>query len=98
MSAIRILRKTEVIKVTGLSNTTIFERTRTGAFPPVISLGGRAVGYIAHEVNALLLAYSANYTDEEIKQLVKLMLEQRKQNASAFMTALTSNDGGLNHA
>jgi prophage regulatory protein len=94
MSAIRILRKTEVTQITGLSNTTIYERKKAGLFPTSISLGGRAVGYLNHEVAALLAALAANYTDEEIKQLVKLMLEQRKQNASAFMTALTSNDGG----
>jgi prophage regulatory protein len=94
MSAIRILRKNEVTQITGLSNTTIYERKKAGLFPTSISLGGRAVGYLNHEVAALLAALAANYTDDEIKQLVKLMLEQRKQTASVFMTALTSNDGG----
>jgi len=94
MSAIRILRKNEVTQITGLSNTTIYERKKAGLFPTSTSLGGRAVGYLEHEITAILNAYAAGYVDQEIKQLVKLMLEQRKQNASAFMTALTSNDGG----
>jgi len=94
MTTIKILRKTEVIKITGLSSTTIYERKKAGLFPPSINLGGRAVGYVENEVIELLNGYAAGYSDEQIKSLVKLMIEQRKQNASAFMTALiTSNDG-----
>ena len=48
---ILIMRRREVERRTGLSRSTIYERIRTGAFPAPISLGGKSVGWIEHEVN-----------------------------------------------
>ena len=36
---IRILRQADVIRLTGLSRTTIWRRVRDGSFPPPIRLG-----------------------------------------------------------
>lgn len=36
---IRVLREAEVIRLTGLSRTTIWRRVRDGSFPPPIRLG-----------------------------------------------------------
>ncbi len=44
----RVVRLPEVLKITGLSRTTIWRREREGSFPPPIRLGGkhtRAVGW-----------------------------------------------------
>lgn len=51
---ISIMRRREVESRTGLSRSTIYERIRAGAFPAPISLGGKAVGWIEHEVNRWL--------------------------------------------
>lgn len=46
-----ILRLPTVKARTGLSRSTIYLRITEGSFPPPISLGGRAVGWIEAEVN-----------------------------------------------
>lgn len=50
-----ILRFAEVIKKTGLSRAAIYQRLTNSDFPTPINLGGgRAVGFIEHEVNGWL--------------------------------------------
>jgi prophage regulatory protein len=46
-----ILRLPAVKARTGLSRSTIYLRITEGSFPPPVSLGGRAVGWIEAEVN-----------------------------------------------
>jgi len=50
----KILRLPEVKTYTGLSRSTIYKRISEGAFPPPISLGGRAVGWVEREVSTWL--------------------------------------------
>jgi prophage regulatory protein len=75
----RILRKPEVIALTNLSKSTLYNRVRDGLMPPSISLGARAQGFIASEVNAVLDAMCQEQTSEQIKQLVSKLIKQRKQ-------------------
>lgn len=49
-----ILRLPAVKARTGLSRSTIYLRITEGSFPPPVSLGGRAVGWIEAEVNEWL--------------------------------------------
>lgn len=46
-----ILRRHEVIRRTGLSNTTLYKRISDGEFPRSVSLGGNIVGWLESEVN-----------------------------------------------
>ena len=46
----RILRLPEVIQLTGLSRSTFYLRMANNEFPKAISLGGRSVGWLEHEV------------------------------------------------
>ena len=50
MSDVTIWRLPEVMAHTGLSRSTIYHKVGAGEFPPPISLGLRAVGWIADEV------------------------------------------------
>ena len=50
----KILRLPEIISLTGLSRSTIYNRVATGNFPTSISLGGRSVGWVSSEVDAWL--------------------------------------------
>ena len=45
-----ILRLSEVSAKTGLARSTIYERIKDESFPKPISLGDRAVGFLAREV------------------------------------------------
>ncbi len=74
----RILRKTEVIALTNLSKSTLYNRVKDGLMPPSISLGGaRAVGFIASEVHTVLDAICQEPPPEQIKQLVKNLVANR---------------------
>ena len=50
----RILRRPEVLKLTGLSTASIYRLMAQGAFPKPKKLGVRAVGWVAVEVEAWL--------------------------------------------
>ncbi|CAA9890372.1 DNA-binding transcriptional activator AlpA [Candidatus Methylobacter favarea] len=52
----RILRLPSVKELTGLSRSTIYLRISKNEFPPSISLGARAVGWIESEIEAWLSA------------------------------------------
>lgn len=49
-----ILRLPGVIARTGLSRSTIYARISEGQFPPSISLGNRAVGWVETDINEWL--------------------------------------------
>ena len=53
---ITILRLPQVIVRTGLSRSSIYAKVSAGDFPEPISLGARAVGWLADEVEAWLVA------------------------------------------
>ncbi len=50
--AARILRLSDVVNVTGLSRSAIYQSMKTGDFPHSISLGLRSIGWIESEVQA----------------------------------------------
>lgn len=52
--AISILRLPEVRSRTGLSRSSIYLRIANGEFPPPVSLGGRAVGWLEEEIESWL--------------------------------------------
>lgn len=53
---LRILRLPAVIRKTGLSKSTIYQRLRSCEFPEPIRLGARAVGFCEHEVDRYVAA------------------------------------------
>lgn len=46
----RILRLSEVIQITGLSRSTIYQYMEDGKFPKPIKLGSHSVGWVDSEV------------------------------------------------
>ena len=61
-----------------MSRSTIYLRVADGTFPKPISLGGRAVGWPAHEVATLNGARIAGKPDAEIRELVTKLEAARK--------------------
>ncbi len=53
---ISIIRLPVVMARTGLSRSTIYARIAAGEFPEPINLGARAVGWLADEIEAWLIA------------------------------------------
>ena len=54
--AITVLRLPVVMARTGLSRSTIYAKIAAGVFPEPINLGARAVGWLADEIEAWLVA------------------------------------------
>ena len=48
----RLLRLPEIVRVTGLSKSTIYEHIKVGAFPRGVQLGPRAVAWRAGDIDA----------------------------------------------
>lgn len=46
-----LLRRREVEARTGLSRSTIYQKVGDGAFPAPVSIGGRSVAWLEHEVD-----------------------------------------------
>lgn len=51
----RVMRLKAVMDCTGLARSTIYKYIKDGAFPPPISLGSRAVGWIQREIEEWIL-------------------------------------------
>lgn len=73
----RILRRPEVLELTGWSKSTLYNRIESQHFIKPISLGQRSIGFVSSEVNAVLQAMISEKTPEEIKQLVSELINQR---------------------
>ena len=73
-----ILRLPDVKAATGLSRSTLYLRIAHGVFTHPVSLGGRAVGWPAHEVGALNAARIAGKSDADIGGLVGKLEADRK--------------------
>lgn len=46
----RLMRMNEVIRITGLSRSSIYDRMNAGRFPKSVSLGCRSVAWVESEV------------------------------------------------
>ncbi len=76
----KILRLPAVLSNCGLSRSTIYLRISQGLWPKPISLGGRAVGWPAHEVDAVNAARIAGKNDETIRRLINQLEVEREKN------------------
>jgi prophage regulatory protein len=56
----KLLRKKELLSILGVSNSTLYMKIAAGIFPKSVKLDpdGRAVGWFADEIEALLAAAS----------------------------------------
>ena len=54
------IRLPEVIKRTGYRRTSIYEKIASGAFPPPVHLGPRAVAWLSSEID--------QWNDERVKE------------------------------
>jgi prophage regulatory protein len=73
----KIIRKPDVIYMTGFSKSTLYNRIKSGIFPPPISLGARAVGFVQAECDSVLAAMIAGKSPSQIKALVEELITQR---------------------
>tara|TARA_R110000796_G_scaffold208112_1_gene324393 strand:- start:776 stop:1051 length:276 start_codon:yes stop_codon:yes gene_type:complete len=77
-ATIKILRNSEVLRILNISRSSLYLKLGEGIFPPAISLGDRAVGFLAHEVQKTLVAMAKGADKEDLKTLVILMIQDRQ--------------------
>ena len=73
-----ILRLPAVKSESGLSRSTIYVRISQGLWTKPVSLGARAVGWPAHEIEVLNAARIAGKSNDEIRSLVATLEAARK--------------------
>lgn len=76
----RILRRPEVLTLTGWSKSTLYNRIESQHFVKPISLGQRSIGFISYEVDSVIKAMIEEKTPEKIKSLVKDLIASRTAN------------------
>ena len=77
----QLIRRPEVIQLTGLSKSSLYNRINDGLFIPPISLGARAVAFVSSEVDTVIHAMIEEQTPDQIKSLVLNLVQQRNQSA-----------------
>ncbi|SEF90273.1 helix-turn-helix transcriptional regulator [Marinobacterium lutimaris] len=59
----RLIRQSEVSKLTGLSRASIYRQIDEGRFPKSVSIGGRSVAWVEEEINEWIEARIAERDD-----------------------------------
>ena len=74
-----ILRIPAAKNQSGYSRSTIYLRIAQGLWTKPVSLGPRAVGWPANEIDALIAARISGKTDADIRELVQSLHTKRKE-------------------
>ncbi len=72
-----ILRNKQVLATTGYSKSTLYNRINAEVFCPPIPLSCRTVGFVYDEVQSVMKAIIAGYSDDELKALVCSLVDKR---------------------
>lgn len=76
---ITLLKKPEVLRIYGVSKSTLHNRINDGLFTPPVSIGARAVAWPSNEVESIAKAMIAGKSTEDIRMLVKILVEKRAE-------------------
>ena len=79
-----IFRLPAVKSESGYSRSTIYLRSAQGLWTKPVSLGPRAVGWPANEIEALNAARISGKTDAQIRELVETLHTKRKELMAAW--------------
>lgn len=72
---------------TGCKKSTIYPQIQAGLFPPQFNLGlKRHSVWLDHEVDAVIAARAAGGTDEEVRALVRELVNSRRDLVEALRT------------
>jgi prophage regulatory protein len=74
----KIIRRAEVLELLKISRSNLYQKIDKGLWPKPINLGLRAVAWLSTENEQVLAAMIAGQSSDEIKKLVKNLVEKRK--------------------
>lgn len=75
---IQVIRSSKAHTVLALGRTAIDSGIAEGLIPPRIQLGQRAVGFLKHELEVIIIARATGRSDTEIKELVTQLVLSRE--------------------
>jgi prophage regulatory protein len=75
----KIARRPEVLALLQISRSNLYQKIEQGLWPAPIQLGARAVAWLSSENEQVLAAMIAGQSQYEIRELVKTLVEKRKQ-------------------
>lgn len=78
MSAISLQRSPVASERLGRGRSTLHEDVRRGIMPPPIKVGSRWSAWPSDEVSAIARARIAGFSDDELRVLVKELVDRRK--------------------
>lgn len=79
---ITLERKPSVLRGFGISKSTLHNRIKDGLITPPILIGERAVAWPSNEIESLIGAQVSGKTPDEIRLLVKVLIEQRTRGSA----------------
>lgn len=72
-------RKPLVLHSFGISKSTLHNRINSGLITPPIPIGPRSVAWPSYEIDSLIKAQISGKTPDEIRLLVKVLIEKRTE-------------------
>jgi len=82
-----LIRRKEVEGKTALKHSMLYDLIKKGEFVGPIKIGERAVAWIEYEIDAVIAARIAGKSNDEIRELVKALTENRKQMTDEILAA-----------
>jgi prophage regulatory protein len=79
-------------KLGNMSKTTWYGQIDSGLVPAGVAVGLRSVGWPEHELDAILAARLAGWTDDQIRKLVKGLMEERLSGAAVLDIYMQATD------
>lgn len=74
--------KTARAKFAEKSNTSWYQDIADGVLPPGVLVGSRGKGWAEAELDAVLAARAAGWNDDQVRQLVRGLVEERRLRAA----------------
>ena len=79
---LQIMRKPQALNMLGISKSNFHNKINAGLLPTGITLGSNSTGYFKHEITAVLVAMATGKNQDEIKELVISLIDQRQHLAA----------------
>ena len=83
----KLLKLEDVVKMTGIPRSTLYERLNAGTFPKPIRLGKRSPRWLLDDVQAIFDAWFAGKSDDEVKKIVAQLHADREERARQRLAA-----------
>lgn len=81
----QVVRRQGVQGQFGIGNTCMHDRIKDGLLPPPIHILGRSVGWLQHEIDQVMAFMVAGKSKDDIRALVRHLVEQRKHAADQYL-------------